>query len=82
MTYEAAQSDVRTLPKTARVSLSSHVPRTGQADWPQSICQSKRPYSQTLHPQTLSWRTFPAVPVVFLEPHSLLSAHIYHKGKY
>jgi len=77
MTYEAAQTDVRTLPKTARVSFSSNVPQTGQSDWPQPVCQSKRPYYQTLHPETLSWRNFPALPIVFLEPHGLLSAHIH-----
>ena len=35
LTYEKAQTEVRTLPKTARVSFSSNVPRTEQSDWPQ-----------------------------------------------
>jgi hypothetical protein len=40
---------------TFGVSFSFNVPRTRLSNWLQPICQSKRPYSQTLHAETLSW---------------------------
>jgi hypothetical protein len=69
MTFYEVQTDFRSLPKTARVSFSSNVPRTKLSYWLQLICQSKCPYSQTLHPETLSWGKVVSPTQLCLEPY-------------